>query len=178
LGVSKETHLSIEIEQVKTNEQIEYVAALAREIWTQHYVQIVGEKQVEYMLSNFQSSDAIRSQISEGAEYYLAKTRNDPVGYAGLTVDKRKSKLLLSKLYVRSAARGTGAGKAMLDFVEQKCTIEGISCVWLTVNKMNLDSIKWYQHRGFVVTDEVKSDIGGGFFMDDYIMEKNVAGNA
>ena len=29
-----------------------------------------------------------------------------------------------------------------------------------------------YERRGFNTIDEVKKDIGGGFYMDDYIMEK------
>ena len=31
-----------------------------------------------------------------------------------------------------------------------------------------------YKHRGFIIVDKVKKDIGGGFFMDDYLMEKSI----
>jgi len=172
-----EAHLPVEIETVSTDEDIECVAALAREIWTHHYVQIIGEEQVEYMLLNFQSSAAIKSQIADGAEYFLVKIENKPVGYLGLSADKNTDKMLLSKLYLKNVTRGIGAGKAILNFVESKCVAENISFVWLTVNKRNAAAINWYKHRGFVVIDEVKSDIGGGFFMDDYIMQKSIGGN-
>ena len=170
--------MSVEIETVSTDQDIECVAALARDIWMHHYVPIIGEEQVEYMLLNVQSSAAIKSQIADGAEYYLAKIENEPVGYVGLSTDENRDKILLSKLYVRDITRGKGAGKAILNFVEDKCVAENISFVWLTVNKMNNGPIAWYKHHGFVVTEEVKSDIGGGFFMDDYIMEKRIRASA
>lgn len=169
--------MSFEIETVSMDEDLEYVATLAKDIWTDYYVPIIGEKQVEYMLIKFQSSAAIKSQITEGAEYYLIKTDDKLIGYAGLVLDESREKILLSKLYVSNVMRGKGAGKALLDFIEIKCLNENISFIWLTVNKMNNESINWYKRQGFVLTDEVKSDIGNGFFMDDYIMEKRIQAN-
>ena len=52
-----------EITKVKTDDEIDVVSALAREIWTEHFTPIIGKSQVEYMLDNFQSSHAIKSQI-------------------------------------------------------------------------------------------------------------------
>ena len=40
----------------------------------------------------------------------------------------------------------------------------------LTVNKKNF-SINIYKRLGFSIVEDVKTDIGGGFFMDDYVME-------
>ncbi len=62
----------------------------------------------------------------------------------------------------------------MLNFVEDKCIAEKISLLWLTVNKMNSGANNWYKNRDFVVTDKIKTDIGGGFFKDDYIIEKEI----
>lgn len=166
--------MAVKIRTVSTDDEIECVAALAIDIWTHHYVPIIGEEQVEYMLKNLQSSAAIKSQIATGAEYYLVKIENQPVGYVGLNHDESKDKILLSKLYLRNVTRGKGVGKAILDFVEDKCITENISTLWLTVNKMNEGPINWYKNQGFAVIDKVKSDIGGGFFMDDYVMEKSI----
>ncbi|NCA83730.1 MAG: GNAT family N-acetyltransferase, partial [Opitutae bacterium] len=58
------------LERVESAEPIAAVAALAREIWTQHYVPIIGAAQVEYMLEKFQSAEAIARQLAgEGYEY-------------------------------------------------------------------------------------------------------------
>ena len=167
--------MPVEIIQVSTNDEIESLARLAREIWRQHYTPIIGESQVEYMLTNFQSPDAIRAQISDGLEYYLAKEDREWVGYVGLTPDYAQNKMMLSKIYVKSSSRGKGVGQSLLDFVEKKSALEEFSSIWLTVNRFNNDSIAWYKHRGFITVDKVKKDIGGGFFMDDYLMEKSIS---
>jgi ribosomal protein S18 acetylase RimI-like enzyme len=41
----------------------------------------------------------------------------------------------------------------------------------LAVNKHNAQAIAAYRKNGFRVADAVVKDIGGGFVMDDYIME-------
>jgi RimJ/RimL family protein N-acetyltransferase len=52
---------------------------------------------------------------------------------------------------------------------------EAVSCgkntVYLTVNKYNERAIAVYKKIGFKTIDSPKTDIGNGFFMDDYVME-------
>jgi ribosomal protein S18 acetylase RimI-like enzyme len=80
--------------------------------------------------------------------------------------------MMLSKIYVEYSFREKSVGQSILDFVEKECVLRGFSSVWLTVNKFNDDTVAWYNRRGFLVIDKVKKDIGNGFFMDDYLMEK------
>jgi len=166
--------LSVEIVSVSTNDCIDCVATLAKEIWAQHFISIVGESQVNYMLMKFQSADAIKSQITSGSEYYLAKIENEWAGYICLIPDPDNNKMILSKIYTKISMRGKGLGKSMLEYAEKKCVSENFTSILLTVNKFNDGPISWYKRRGFFVVDEVIKDIGGGFFMDDYIMEKTV----
>ena len=166
--------MTVEIIQVSTPDEIAVVESLAQEIWPQHFTPIIGASQVIYMLEKFQSSEAILSQINSGWEYYLVKVDNEMVGYSGLVPDIGTKRLMLSKIYVKKSARGKGVGKSILDFVEQKCKVEGLSTLWLTVNRFNNGPISWYEDRGFVTIDEVKKDIGGGFIMDDYVMERKI----
>lgn len=46
-----------------------------------------------------------------------------------------------------------------------------MSAIYLTVNKHNESSIAVYRKFGFRMADAVTTAIGGGFVMDDYIME-------
>ena len=159
------------LERVASPEQIAAVAALARETWTQHYVPIIGAAQVEYMLAKFQSAEAIARQIAaEGYEYYLAPG----AGYLALVPDPAKKSLLLSKIYVRAARRGTGLGRAMVTFAEIRCVELGCRELWLTVNRNNAGSIAFYERLGFRKTQSLVTDIGGGFVMDDWRMAKDV----
>jgi len=160
--------------KVKSQSDIVLVADLAREIWRQHFTPIIGAPQVEYMLEKFQSVEAISSQLKNGTEYYIVSLVNQPVGYTGLVPDDADNKMMISKIYLRNSCRGMGIGNHMLDFIEQECKKRNLSKLWLTVNRFNHGTIEWYVRKGFETVDQVKQDIGNGFFMDDYIMEKRI----
>ena len=163
----------MKLERVEGREGIEAVAALARETWRQHYVPIIGAAQVEYMLEKFQSAEAIARQIAEeGYEYHLAAG----AGYLALAPDVAKRSVLLSKIYVKADRRGTGLGRAMVEFAEARCAELGCGELWLTVNIHNAGSIAFYERMGFRKTNRLVTDIGRGFVMDDWRMAKAIPG--
>ena len=161
-----------DITKVASERQIADLAVAAREIWMEHYVPIVGEAQIEYMLERFQSEEAINRQIAEGYEYYVVTESDESIGYIALLPNADDASLMISKIYVRSSARGRGIGKRMLEYAEDLCRQRGLEGLWLTVNKYNSQSIAWYTRMGFVNTGPVVQDIGTGFVMDDFRMEK------
>ena len=59
-------------------------------------------------------------------------------------------------------------------FYEDLCRTRGLSALYLTVNKHNDLAIRAYRAKGFQTIDAVETDIGNGFVMDDFIMEKRV----
>ena len=61
----------IDIVEVMDSNQIKETAMLAHSIWNQHYTPIIGKEQVDYMLANFQSEQAIKEQMDEGYRYFL-----------------------------------------------------------------------------------------------------------
>ena len=162
------------ISKLAKEEDVAMVARLAEEIWREHFTPIISADQVAYMLEKFQSPEAISSQLAAGTEYYMAVVDGALVGYTALIPDERNSKMMISKLYVRRDVRGSGVGSGLLEFVELECEKRKLTTIWLTVNRFNDGPIQWYLRRGFQTVDEVKKDIGGGFYMDDFIMEKNL----
>ena len=162
----------MDVERVRTPAQIAAVAALAKETWTRHYVPIIGAAQVEYMLEKFQSAEAIARQIAkEGYDYYLVPG----AGYLALVPDPARKTVLLSKIYVLEKLRGTGLGRALVEFAEKRGAELGARELWLTVNRNNAGSIAFYERMGFRKTNELVTDIGGGFVMDDWRMAKGVS---
>lgn len=153
-------------------ESASQLAELAKVIWSEHYTPIIGKAQVDYMVENFQSENAIAQQINSGMEYIGAYIDDELVGYSG--IKNEEEKLFLSKLYLRKDMRGKGVGKALFKAVQKRAAETGKKRIYLTVNKHNDDSISIYKHIGFVIIDSVVSDIGNGFVMDDYIMEIEV----
>jgi len=158
--------------EVLTEEQIEIVESLAKEIWTEHYVPIIGKEQVDYMLDRFQSKQSISDQIRSGFLYFLIKEDNQFIGYIG--VQPKGDELFLSKIYIRSSERGKGLGKKAVQFIERVGKEKGLRKIALTVNKNNSDAIKAYEKLGFKNLGPVIQEIGGGFIMDDYRMEKTL----
>lgn len=159
------------IHPVMTADQIAVTAELASAIWNEHFPAIIGQTQVDYMVENLQSAEAIAEQIQDGACYHLLKVDQKPVGYLSLIRDESAKRLMISKIYLRSSTRGQGLGKALLDFAVEEASRFDCTVLWLTVNRGNSGSIEWYLRRGFVITGEINKDIGGGFVMDDYVME-------
>ena len=161
----------MKLERVESREQIAAVAALAKEIWTQHYVPIIGAAQVEYMLARFQSTEAIARQMAkDGYEYYLAPG----AGYLALVPDAARKSMLLSKIYVRAELRGTGLGRSLVEFAEARSRELGCDELWLMVNRHNRASIAFYERVGFRKTGEMQTGIGAGFVLDDWRMAKPV----
>jgi RimJ/RimL family protein N-acetyltransferase len=132
---------------VSTQKQIAIVESLAREIWTEHYVPIIGKAQVKYMLDQFQSRDAIAEQIRSGYLYFLIQEGNEPIGY--LSVEPRADHLFLSKIYVASARRGRGYWRKAVQLAEALAKERRLRKIVLTVNKNNVGSIRAYEKIGF-----------------------------
>ena len=158
------------IGKVSTETQIEYVGSLAYEIWNQHFIPIIGKAQVDYMLEKFQSKRAIFEQIENGYSYYLLEAGGDYIGYMG--VCPKEDELFLSKLYIRASQRDKGFGRKAIEFLEELAGEKGLGKITLTVNKNNTDSIRAYEELGFANLGVLVQDIGDGFIMDDYKMEK------
>ena len=154
---------------------IELLTALAREIWHQHYPGIITVKQIEYMLEQRYSPDTIRAEIESGAARWVKLLVNSELGgFASYELDGTRRAVKLDKLYVHRMFRGRGCGAALVRHVEQAADAHGCDKVYLQVNRSNFDSIAAYRRLGFEVMDRVKTDIGGGFYMDDYVMAKEI----
>ena len=161
---------TFEIQKVVDKKQIKTVKILADEIWTEHFTPIIGSDQVDYMLLKFQSEAAISEQINKGYMYYLISNNHMNIGY--MAVNPGNNTLFLSKLYIRSMVRGKGYGGQAIHFLQQLAQQARLKKITLGVNKNNTNTIKAYQALGFKIINSVVQDIGEGFVMDDYQMEK------
>lgn len=159
------------ITEVKSQSLIETIAQLAHKIWNQHYVPIIGQQQVDYMLDRFQDVEAISNQINNGYDYFIIHHKHKPCGYLALVSNSNDKKLMISKIYVDSDFRGLGLGSKLMDFTIKRAKQDGLRSIWLTVNKNNTKSIEWYKSKGFLIKEKIEMDIGNGFIMDDYLME-------
>jgi len=167
--------MTVHFKLVNTAEEIAEVARIASEIWREYYVSILTIEQIEYMVDKFQSVPAITDQIhNQGYEYYLIqRAGSSTVGY--LSVRPQEGKLFLSKFYILQEHRGQGYASQAVAFLEKLCKERSLTHIWLTVNRHNASSIAVYEKKGFRMVREQVADIGNGYVMDDFVMEKEIA---
>lgn len=169
----KSGSMEARITPVVTDADISTVANLGRIIWNEHYVPIIGQAQVDYMIGKFQSEEAVRRQIArEGYLYYLITLQEEAAGYIGILLKEKE--LFLSKLYVLASERGKGLARQAVGFLTTLGREKGLEYISLTVNRNNLDSISAYEKMGFEKYGEMVGDIGSGYVMDDYLMRKKI----
>lgn len=163
--------MKFKLEKV-SEEMICELCKLARLIWSEHYLPIIGQAQVDYMLENFQSEKAIKEQIEDGYSYFLIKNYGESCGY--LAIQPQEDKLFLSKFYIHNDFRGRGLGRKTFDFVVEFAKKLNIPTIQLTVNKYNDNSVAVYKKLGLKIVESIVSDIGNGFVMDDYVFEYEI----
>ncbi|MGE0188437.1 MAG: GNAT family N-acetyltransferase [Steroidobacteraceae bacterium] len=161
---------NLELVPVQTDVQIVTTASLAQEIWSDHYVGIISQAQIDYMLARLQSAAAIAEQLQKGNEYFLLYRDAELVGYAAVKVELSQRRLFISKLYLRRALRRQGLGRAALQHLAALARQRDLPTLWLTVNKRN-SALTAYLRVGFVIVADVIIDIGNGYVMDDYQLE-------
>ena len=159
-----------QIVPVNDLQQIETVVKIADSVWNEYYSSILSKGQIDYMLDKFQSVASVKEQIEcSGYKYFLLP---GDVGYFSIRQDL--DTLFLSKFYILKEYRGKGLASVGFDFLDNIAKENSLVNIWLTVNKENDNSISIYKHRGFEIVREQVADIGNGYFMDDYIMQKNI----
>ncbi len=160
----------VEIRICETKQEIEQLAKLANEIWHEYFVQLLSPEQIDYMVEKFQSYDVLEHAIyQEGYLYYLLYEQEDLIGYCGIHPEEEL--IFLSKLYLHKQWRGKGLSSLLLNQVIVYAKEHGKRGIYLTCNKYNQHSLDIYRAKGFYETDSVKTEIGHGFIMDDYILQ-------
>ena len=153
-------------------EKTEELSRLASAIVREHYDPILGTEQNDYMIEKFQSPDAIRDQIRSGYRYYFIVKDGERAGFFGYY--PRDGKTYLSKLYVEKSYRGRHLASDSMDFISRQTIEEGMNRIFLNVNRYNYGSIAAYEKLGFRKIAIEDNSIGHGYYMNDYVMEKEI----
>lgn len=82
------------------SQQISIVQELAREIWNEHYIKILSQPQIDYMLDLFYSDERILSEIKEGVVWEMLMDNETPIGYLVCKIES--DKLYISKIYLKA----------------------------------------------------------------------------
>lgn len=162
-------------------EAISVIQSVAEIAFRETYKEILSVEQIDYMMEWMYSEQSLRKQITEGHNsFFLAILNNSCVGYAAVRPDFEASSETikvyhLEKIYLLPDMQVRGIGAMLIDYVSQFVkNLSGMNCVIeLNVNRNN-GAKGFYEKMGFFVASEGDFPIGNGFFMNDYIMRKEL----
>ena len=158
------------------HDAVESLCTLAARVWRQHYPPIIGAAQTEYMLTQRYRPDVIRAELERDDTWWDVAYESDTmIGFASCLIAGADSEVKLDKLYVDTSRQRKGYGGLLIRHACERATRAGYRRMILAVNKLNRTAIGAYRKHGFEIREAIVKDIGGGFVMDDYVMEKPLA---
>jgi ribosomal protein S18 acetylase RimI-like enzyme len=158
-----------------TDQELPIIGELARRIWRASFPGMITDEQIEYMLAQRYSPEAMREAAATGRlTYEVLRVDGEPLAFAAHGPREGSSEFKLQQLYVHPEWQGRGLGGYLLDHLESIAREQGRTSMVLTVNRRNQRARAVYERRGYSVRSEVEIEIGNGFVMDDYVMEKRL----
>jgi N-acetylglutamate synthase-like GNAT family acetyltransferase len=154
-------------------DDIALIRELTFRVWPQIYASILAQEQIDYMLEMMYSASSLHKQMTEqGCQFIIVYDDGNPVGFASYSEEELK-RWKLNKIYILQNQQGKGTGKFVINYIIDEIKKQNASSLFLQVNKNNNAKI-FYERLGFDEIDFINLDIGNGFFMNDYIMEKKL----
>jgi GNAT superfamily N-acetyltransferase len=157
------------IQDFKTIREIAYKS------WPNTYGSILSKEQIDYMLDLFYSEETLLENLNEkGHRFLLVNEGEVCLGFASYEHNYLNQKCTrLHKIYLLPEAQGKGAGKVLIEAVENLAKKNQSVVVSLNVNKFN-KAISFYKKIGFEVVSDEEILLEHGYKMEDYKMEKKL----
>ncbi len=164
------------IEPAVTPAHLREIAGLARVVWQAHYPGIISQPQIDYMLGWMYDPSTMRAEVEQGIEYHRLVAEGRLIGFSSFGPSAESGDAMkLHKLYLHPEYQRCGLGKLLARHAEAAARMGGFARLVLAVNKANERAIAAYQKYGFTIREETVKEIGRGFVMDDFVMEKSVS---
>lgn len=157
------------IKEFKTIREIAYVT------WPVVYGKILSKAQLDFMLENFYSDATLTDNlVNKGHRFILVNENDDCLGFASYEHHYKGENLTrLHKIYLLPETQGKGMGKLLIDTIVALAKENQSEAISLNVNRFN-NAYIFYLKMGFEVVAEEDLEIGNGYLMEDYKMEKKI----
>ncbi|HEY4619106.1 MAG TPA: GNAT family N-acetyltransferase [Flavobacterium sp.] len=164
----------ISISKARPNDY-KIIQEIAHQTWPDTYGAILSKEQLDFMLNAFYSEKALADDVtSKGHHFLLAKENDVVLGFASYEHNyQENNRTRIHKIYVLPQTQGKGIGNALIIYIERLAVDYHSTVLSLNVNRFN-KALTFYQKKGFEVIKEVDIEIGHGYLMEDYVMEKQL----
>lgn len=156
------------IRPAESEQDFEIISEIASSVMHEMFDESVPEGQIDYMLKRELTPEIIAENIREREyTYKLVYLNGEVAGFAAYCPAKYYDPsytegTFLSKVYMYKFARGKRLLFKLLSSMPRP--------VYLKVKKDNVNAINIYKHYDFKILESLKTDIGEGYFMDDFLM--------
>ena len=156
-----------------TLNDIKLIQEIAHTTWPITYGAILSKEQLDYMLDLIYSDEALTNQYNKKEQlFYLISEDATNLGFIGIEHQyKGEAITKIHKIYLMPETQGKGIGKKVVDEIEKLALENNSKALLLNVNRFNT-ALGFYKKIGFEVAEEVNIEIGNGYLMEDYVMEK------
>ena len=152
------------------------ITSLAKRIWPVAFAEILSPEQIEYMLRLFYSADSLTEQIeNKGHRFFtISSAAAEPSGFVSIENNYGGEPITkVHKIYLLPETQGKGLGKLLMNHAENIARENKAEFLTLNVNRYN-NARYFYEKLGFSVVKEETIEIGNGYLMEDYVMEKEL----
>lgn len=155
-------------------QDISAIRDIAHKTWPHTFGTILSEEQIDYMLDMMYSVSSLTKQMQKGHRFILVASGNRYVGYASCEFNYRAAPVTkIHKIYVLPELQGQGAGRLLMERITELAKAHNNTRLSLNVNRFNT-AADFYRKTGFIKVAEENIPIGKGFFMEDFVMEKDL----
>ncbi|MBY0097962.1 GNAT family N-acetyltransferase [Mesobacillus maritimus] len=140
------------------HEDINQVQNVAKITWNATYEGIIPLEVQENFL-NAAYNEATMQQRLERSTLYVAEIEGRVVGFANFSPVREGGKVELGAIYLYPEHQGKGIGSALLQKGIQD--LEGVTEIYINVEKENEIGKTFYEAKGFEVVSEFDDDFDG-----------------
>jgi ribosomal protein S18 acetylase RimI-like enzyme len=154
--------------------ELHIVSDLAHKIWPSTYSQIISIEQMTFMLNWMYSIETLEKSYETNHAFFAVFDADQPLGFIDLELHNPNPHWMkLQKIYVLPEKQKLGIGLALMDYTVLFAQENNVKHITLQVNRNN-KAVVFYQKLGYYVVDEQDFDIGNGYFMNDFVLQKDL----
>lgn len=160
---------------IQPTQNYKAIQDIAGKTWPLTYGAILSSEQIQYMFSMMYDLDALKNQAeTKNHHFIIAEEDGNFLGFASYEFDyHNEPKTKIHKIYILPETQGSGIGKKLIYYITEASKSNNQQFLSLNVNRFN-EAIHFYTKIGFEKAGEEDINIGNGYVMEDFIMEKKL----
>jgi ribosomal protein S18 acetylase RimI-like enzyme len=159
-----------------TTDDCALINSIASQIWAPTYSHLMSAEQLDYMFEMMYSPSNLHKAMTTGGQTFLIFSHEgERVGYVAYETLPDHD-FYLQKIYLLPSLQGQGTGRRMLEMLlgHLRTLDPAARRLGLNVNRHNLKALFFYLRNDFEIVSRRDHPIGNGYFMYDYILERDI----